>query len=213
LDEISYSLNASNSKRLILGITPFLFTVVKNPYSYENEFNFSFTMKIVDVKTGASISLFQDDFQFFLDRVYEINHASRQFEVGQTLIETKFYDMREAANDLYDFFDKSGTKVFAMAKSSVQLLPSYYKLIEKARDKAVDVQWFRLFLNVVDTYVEYQNKTKHINNPSDIVAYNWIIDDNKMEKAEHLHMLEIVNVFPDFIFQMMDFSIKLKNKN
>ena len=85
LCERSFNLNASNSKKLVFGLSPFQLTSNVRKSDPEINVDFDFVLKIVDVKYGSSVSIFGNEIESFLSKIVKLKSAPKP-NVGNVLI-------------------------------------------------------------------------------------------------------------------------------
>ena len=201
LCERSFNLNASNSKKLVFGLSPFQLTSNVRKSDPEINVDFDFVLKIVDVKYGSSVSIFGNEIESFLSKIVKLKSAPKP-NVGNVLISTKYYDMRQSGDSYYEFFDKNGRKIFKIFSESVHHMPDFLFQIEMMTKELSNVHWLRYFVSIVDRYINYQYSYNDIKSGNDVLACIHIIND-VMDEKEKMNYMEIIIVFHNLIYEMV----------
>ena len=202
LFESSYSLNASNSKKLVFGISPFQLTKKLRKHDSELNIDFDFVMKIVDTKYGNSISIFGEEIDVFFAELLKIRDV-RTNGIGKILIATKYYDLKQGPDSFYEFVDKNGRKIFGIYEDSIHMIRNFKFHIDMMRKSMAGVHWLRNLITIIEKYMNYQQTFNcYLKDGKDILSNAHIFNEMSDDK-EKLNILEMINVFYELIYTMI----------
>lgn len=205
----SYDLNVSNTKTLIVGLTPFKTTSRLRCIDNEFKFDLDYVIKIVDVKFGGSISIFGDELENFYGQLEKVD-LNRFMSIGTIVVDTEYYVIKYVGDAFYECCHKNGKKVFKIASASIHKLLTLRPLIEDYFNSLSTVNFLRIFVDIVKSFLKYENESGVQINSDQAIVNNMQIFENVSLDMKYLYG-NICFTFPKTIHEMLEYTRSLPN--
>ena len=203
-----YNLNASNSKTLVIGLTPYKTT--SNLRCVDNEFRFDldFVIKIVDVKYGGSVSIFGDELESFYGQLERVDR-NLSMPFGSVVVETEFYVIKYVGDGFYECYHKNGKKVFKIASASIHKLLTLRPLIEEHFRSLSTVNFLRILFDIIKRILRYEFETNIRIDSVQAIENNLSIFENVSADMKYLYT-DMCFTFPKTIVDMLEYTRSLQ---
>ena len=201
--ERTFSLNASNSKKLVFGFSPFQLTTQQRVSDGSLKADFDFILRIVDSKFGHTVSIFGEELESFyaaLERMKLHQNAT----IGEVLFTSKHYVLKQSDTGYYEFSTKEGKKVFKIFAESVLLILQYRAILDQYKQSFADIHLLRLFVDIIERFYRADaKKCVVIGSHKDILTNMQVFAD--ADEEDKIMYYEICLTYSKLIHQMLDF--------